>query len=200
MASEPDEVLALLQPDWLFHHLAISGSLGALIRFRQAAAGPGVIPWVSDHARLEEDLFLSLMREDTGRPRELSAVGAHVLAARLRQVVQRLDASAAIDPGSLPNCLFDLQALLPVPAAVLDMGPDQPRARQWLWSSWGTTRPLRDVSEILPEPGQTAPAAGAAALRLQFWSADWTPWPAIQQLRLAWPELHFTIRPLYEVG
>jgi hypothetical protein len=40
-----------------------------------------------------------------------------------------------------------------------------------------------------PEPGR---------LRLGFWSADWTPWPAVARLRRDWPALRFDIRPRYD--
>jgi hypothetical protein len=31
-----------------------------------------------------------------------------------------------------------------------------------------------------------------------FWSADWTPWRAIQQLRARWPALQIEVRPIYD--
>jgi hypothetical protein len=47
------------------------------------------------------------------------------------------------------------------------------------------------------EGGTTArPRAGR--LRLGFWSADWTPWPAIARLRRDWPALRFDVRPRYD--
>jgi hypothetical protein len=33
-----------------------------------------------------------------------------------------------------------------------------------------------------------------------FWSADWTPWPAILALRARWPALSIAVRPLYDHG
>ena len=33
---------------------------------------------------------------------------------------------------------------------------------------------------------------------LGFWSADWTRWLTIQQLRACWPALRLEIRPLYD--
>ncbi|WP_426960079.1 hypothetical protein [Muricoccus radiodurans] len=38
------DVLALASPDWLFHHLDVTGPVEDLALFRLAAAGPGVIP------------------------------------------------------------------------------------------------------------------------------------------------------------
>lgn len=37
-------------------------------------------------------------------------------------------------------------------------------------------------------------------LRLGFWAADWTPWPAFLQLRRDWPALRFDVRPRYDAG
>jgi hypothetical protein len=35
---------------------------------------------------------------------------------------------------------------------------------------------------------------------VEFWSADWTPWQAIRQLRRDWSDLIFDIRPHYDDG
>ena len=43
-------VLALPHPDWLYHHLRVSGDPAAVAAFRAAAAGPGVIPWMESLA------------------------------------------------------------------------------------------------------------------------------------------------------
>jgi hypothetical protein len=191
--AEGGEVLALPQPDWLFHHLTISGPPAEITEFREAAAGPGILPWPADYAALEEDLFLMLMRGDA-RQRELSAAGAHVLAARLRQVIERQDAEAA---QTLRHAAFDLHALLPVSGPVLDLGADHPRALQWLWRHWGTTRPLRGVTMLSTDQDPAAPAT-MSRFRVAFWSADWTPWPAFRRLGADWPALRFEVRPRYD--
>jgi hypothetical protein len=50
-------------------------------------------------------------------------------------------------------------------------------------------------------------AAGCKKLRgkneqlsLEFWSADWTPWPAIGAVRGRFPGLSFSVTPDYEGG
>jgi hypothetical protein len=192
--AEAGEVLALPQPDWLFHHLTISGPSAEIMEFRDAAAGPGVLPWTVDYPALEEDLFLMLMRGDA-KQRELSAAGAHVLAARLRQVIERQDAEAA---QTLRQVAFDLQALLPVPGSVLDLGADYPQTRQWLWRHWGTTRPLRGVTMLPVDQGPADPTP-IAQFQVAFWSADWTPWPAFRRLGADWPALRFEVRPRYDI-
>ncbi len=42
------DVLALAHPDWLYHHLLVTGDADLVTLFRHAAAGPGAIPWRDD--------------------------------------------------------------------------------------------------------------------------------------------------------
>ena len=201
-ASDAD-VLALPHPDWLRHHLAVTGDADLVTLFRHAAAGPGAIPWADDLAQGEEDWFHLLAAPPEGQRRTLSLHGARVLAGQLRDAVQRRR-DRAVEPagraGGGGACPLDLHRLLPVPAAVLRMGPGHPEARRWLWASWGTTWPLRHVAE-LPAPRAGRPRSAAPGLlRLGFWSADWTPWPALLRLRRDWPALRFELRPRYDAG
>jgi hypothetical protein len=54
------------------------------------------------------------------------------------------------------------------------------------------------VAELpVPKAGQQ-PVREPGRLRLGFWSADWTPWPAILRLRQDWPALRFEVRPRYD--
>ena len=71
--------------------------------------------------------------------------------------------------------------------------PDQAR----LWEHWGTTEALRHVA-IKATREQDA-AAASVALHVGFWSADWTPWRALEQVRSRWPGLRFDVRPNYEL-
>ena len=56
-----------------------------------------------------------------------------------------------------------------------------------------------DLHRLLPVPkrGQQIKRA-PGLLWLGFWSADWTPWRALQQLRARWPSLRLEVRPLYD--
>jgi len=185
----------LPQTDWLYHRLAVTGPNADLAAFRQAAAGAGTIPWSLDPESLEEDWFHLLARPDH---RELSLPGARILAGQLREAMERRHALAVSLVGHSRACPFDLHALVPVPAQVLRLGPDHPDALAWLWQHWGTTEALRHVApersgKTLPEP----PAAGQGVLQLTFWSADWTPWRALQQVRIDWPTLQFDVQPEY---
>ncbi len=172
-------------PDWLHHRLAITGPPGDLARFRAAAAGAGTIPWRLDLDRLEEDYFHLLV---SPQQRTLSMAGARILARQLRDGVERRHDLAVARVGHSRACPFDLHALHPVPDAMLQLGPDDPAASAWLWAQWGATQALRHVAE---DP------ATAAAWTLTFWSADWTPWRALDCIARQWPTLHFATRPTY---
>ncbi len=201
-ATDDADVLAMPHPDWLYHHLTVTGDADLVTLFRQAARGPGAIPWADDLARAEEDWFHLLAASRESNPRSISLHGARILAGQLRDAVERRREQAALRAGRGGGgaCPLDLHRLVPVPAEVLRLGPGHPRARRWLWASWGTTRPLRHVAELpAPKPGKAA-AGEPWRLRLGFWSADWTPWPAILRLRADWPALRFAVRPVYDAG
>jgi hypothetical protein len=190
--------LRLPHTDWLFHRLMVTGPAAAVAAFRAAASGAGTIPWPLDADSLEEDWFHLLVNP---AHRALSLAGARVLAGLLREAVERRHAIAVAGVGHSRACLFDLHALVPVPAAILVLGPDHPDALAWLWQHWGTTQALRHVA---PDTAPTrAPASELAAgedrLRLSFWSADWTPWRAFGRTRVDWPALHFDVQPKYDV-
>jgi hypothetical protein len=198
--------LRLAHPDWLYHHLAITGPAPAVASFRSAAAGAGIIPWPLDLDRLEEDCFYRLVAPPAPHRRTLSLAGARILARQLRVAVQRRHELALAQVGRSRACPFDLHALIPVPDEVLELGRDDPAALSWLWTHWGTTEALRHVAadpDAEPERRQPPaegrqPAAGEAAFRVSFWSADWTPWSALASLVARWPALRFTVRPTYE--
>ena len=184
-------------PDWLHHRLAISGAAADLGEFRQAAAGAGIIPWLFDLERMEEDYLHLLLASGQCR---LSVAGARIFARQLRDAVARRHELALARVGHSQACPFDLHALLPVPDEILALGPDAPDALAWLWQYWGTTEALRHVAE---EPAYGPLDAGAghaeASFRLRFWSADWTPWRALNDLGARWPALRFDIRPTYDL-
>ena len=172
--------LALPQPDWLQTTLTLTGPADRIVAFRAAAAGAGVVPWATDYDRLEEDWFHLLIAPPPPH-RGLSLQGARILARRLREAAWARHEDAVSRVGSSRACPFDLHALVPVSPEILCLGDDHARALAWLWENWGTTWPLRRV-EALPMPND-------AAFRVRFWSADWTPWPALARIRARWPEL-----------
>jgi hypothetical protein len=182
--ASPSLVQALPQPDWLETTLVIGGPAGPLEAFRAAAAGAGVVPWVRDYDRLEEDWFHLLMAAPALH-RTISLAGARILARQLREAAWASHEEAVSQVGLSRACPFDLHSLVPVPFEVLRLGEDHPRAMAWLWENWGTTWPLRRV-EALP--------AGTGEFRVRFWSADWTPWRALERLRARWPGLTLSAR------
>ncbi|MGH2928450.1 MAG: hypothetical protein ACRDL8_09625 [Solirubrobacteraceae bacterium] len=180
--------LALPQPDWLRHDLTVTGPATDVALFRKAAVGTGAIPWAyPDLGEREEDRTYALIHPPDGSA-GLSLAAARALARQLRDAVEAHHQRAlAAAPSSCP---FDLHALVPVPAEILALGPDDPRSLSWLQTHWGTTWALRR-GRLLPGRRQRR----AARLRYEFWSADWTPWPAFQTLRERFPTLCFAIRP-----
>jgi hypothetical protein len=183
--------LRLAHTDWLYHHLEVTGPADQVARFAQAAAGGGIIPWQLDLDRLEEDFFHALVAPPAPQQRSLSLAGARILAGELREAVARRHELAVARVGHSRAAPFDLHALCPVPADLLRRGPDDPAALAWLWTRWGTTQALRHVTAVPAAPG------GARAFCVRFWSADWTPWRALEALGQKWPALRITVRPVY---
>jgi hypothetical protein len=149
---------------------------------------------------MEEDVFHLLAAPST-QPRTQSVAGARVLAGQLREAVGRRHECAVARVGASQACPFDLHALVPVPDEMLRLGPDDPVALAWLWEHWGTTQPLRHVAEdvvaLQEVQRRSVLAVGQDAVHLTFWSADWTPWRAVEAVATRWPELRFDIRPTY---
>ena len=193
--------LRLAHTDWLHHRLAIIGMADQIVAFRRAAAGAGIVPWQLDLDRLEEDVFHLLAAPPPSHPRTLSVAGARVLAGQLREAVGRRRERALARVGASQACPFDLHALIPVPDEMLRLGPDDPAALAWLWEHWGTTEPLRQVAEDVVASQEarrrSVPAAEQDAIHVTFWSADWTPWRALEAVVKRWPGLRFDVRPTY---
>jgi hypothetical protein len=193
--------MQLAHTDWLHHRLAIIGAAELLAAFRRAAVGAGIIPWQLDLDRMEEDVFHLLAAPPPPRTRTLSVAGSRMLAGQVREAVGRRHERAVARVGASQACPFDLHALVSVPDEILRLGPDDPVALAWLWEHWGTTQPLRHVTEDVAASRGTrrgsALAAGQDAIHVTFWSADWTPWRAIGTVAERWPELCFDVRPTY---
>jgi hypothetical protein len=114
-------------PDWLYHHLTISGSGEIAEEFAAAARGAGVTPWQLNTDAIEEDIFVRAVSQPASR-RNLTVNGCRILARQFRERVEAGQARAAALVGRAQKCPFDLHALLPVPAAILMLGPSHPAA------------------------------------------------------------------------
>ena len=199
-ATRPAGLLRSVHTDWLHHRLHISGLSGDVAAFRAAAAGAGVIPWHLDLdlARAEEDFFHLLVAPAAPQQRSLSLEGARILARQLRNAVDRRHQIAVARVSRSRACPFDLHALLPVPDAILRLGPDEPEALAWLWEHWGTPEGLRHVTEDPASHPRQKGTSEPAKFTVTFWSADWTPWCALATLERRWPGLRFAVRPSYD--
>ena len=92
------------------------------------------------------------------------------------------------------NCPFDLHALLPVPLAILQLGPTHPAALAWLLAHWGVTDRLRQVSlRDKATTGRRLPA-GHSVIGYSFFAQQETPDAAIAQLAARWVTLRFMLR------
>jgi len=187
----------LAHPDWLHHTLTVSGPAATLAAFRDQAAGAGAVPWVLDYDHMEEDWFYLLLAPPAHQ-RGISAHGARLLARQLREAVWAQHEHAVSLVGVSRACPFDLHRLVPVPFAILRLGADHQEALAWLWENWGTTWTLRHVCTVaVPAAEQRRLDAGDAAFAVDFWSADWSPWPALRRIQANWPALRFCCRARY---
>jgi hypothetical protein len=182
------------QPDWLFHHLTISGPAAAVEAFGTAARGSGITPWQLDCAAIEDDIFALAVSRPAGL-RNLTVEGCRILARQFREKVEVRQARAAALVGSSFACPFDLHVLLPVPAALLLLGPAHPDALAWLAAHWGVTDRLRQVSvREGATTGRRLPKSHAV-IGYGFFTAGETADAAITEIAVSWPDLWFRLQP-----
>ena len=179
--------------DWLFHVLTAEGPPRDLEAWQAAARGPGSIPWHVDLDALEERWFAMLASPRPPQRRTMALGECRAIARALREA-KELDVEASALRADSACVPLDLNRLAPVPARVLDLGEDDTVSLAWLWENWGTTMALRHV-ELRPAPGRARP--GQARVAMTFFSADWTPWRAVETMRAAWPALRIEARPSY---
>ena len=104
--------------------------------FAAAARGSGITPWQLDYAAIEDDIFVRAVSQPASR-RSLTVEGCRILARQFREKVEARQVRAAALVGRSAACPFDLHALLPVPPAILLLGPTHPTALSWLAAHWG---------------------------------------------------------------
>lgn len=183
--------VAVHHTEWLPFRLTVRGPAEDVAAFAAAAAGPGVPPWQVDFAAMEEDVFhrLASLYPRTGR---LSLEGCRVFAAQLRERTEDRHRQVLVAAEESRARPLDLHALLPVPAAVLALGPDHPDARHWLRTHWGTEE-LRRVERLSGSAGRRP--KGQAEVGFGFFAADAGPASAVRRLARAWPGLQLDLRP-----
>jgi hypothetical protein len=124
--------------------------------------------------------------------------GCWILARQFRDRAEARQARAAALVGRSHACPFDLQALLPVPDTILQLGPTHPQALVWLAAHWGVTDRLRQVAvRERATAGRRLPRS-ESVIGYSFFSYQAAPDAAIAQLGADWPRLHLTLqyRPL----
>ena len=84
--------------------------------------------------------------------------------------------AAAAMVGQGQGCPFGLHALLPVPDAILDLGPTHPEALAWLAAHWGVTNRLRQVNVLKRPEARPAFAEGPCGDRLRALRPRQWPW------------------------
>jgi hypothetical protein len=185
---------ATTAPDWLYHHLTISGPAETLARFAAAACGAGITPWQLDFAAIEEWVFARAVAQPASR-RHLTVAGCRILARQFRERVAVRQARAAALVGQRLACPFDLHALLPVPAAILQLGPSDPTSLAWLAAHWGIIDRLHQVAVRPNATTGRRLRKTHAVIGYGFFTAGETPHAAITQLREHWPGLGFSLAP-----
>ena len=181
-------------PDWLYHHLTVSGPADAVAAFAAAARGSGVIPWRLDFAAIEETVFTLAVSQPAGR-RSLSVGAAAFWRGSFATRSRRIRRSAAALVGDSLACPFDLHRLLPLPDAILQLGPTHPDALAWLAAQWGISDRLRQVVvRDNATAGRRLPR-GQTVIGYGFFTAGATPHAAIARLATRWPALRLTVRP-----
>jgi hypothetical protein len=181
-------------PDWLYHHLTISGPAETVASFAAAARGAGVTPWQLDLAAIEETVFVRAVSQPASR-RNLTVEGCRILARQFRERIELRQARAAALVGQSLACPFDLHALLPVPAAILQLGPSDPMALAWLAAHWGITDRLRQVAVRPNATTGRRLRRTHAVIGYGFFTDGETPHAAITHLTKQWPGLRFRLMP-----
>jgi hypothetical protein len=181
-------------PDWLYHHLTISGPGEMVDAFAASARGSGVVPWRLDGAEVEETVLNLALAAPWRREKQLTVEGCRILARQFRDQVEAHQARASAAVGKSRACPFDLHTLLPVPAAILGLGPTAPQALAWLAAHWGTER-LRQVRvRENATTGRRRPNLHAV-VGYGFFTAGDTPRIAVDAIAARWPALRFALVP-----
>jgi hypothetical protein len=194
LATVTRAVTPAAAPDWLYHHLTVSGPGENVESFAAAARGSGITPWQIDFAALEEDIFVRAVSQPASQ-RNLTVDGCRILARQFRERVERHQARASELVGNSFACPFDLHALLPVPGRILQLGPAHPDAFAWLSAHWGVTDRLRQVAVRDNASTGRRLKRGHAVIGYGFFTDGETPHAAIGDCAKRWPALRLLLQP-----
>jgi len=189
------EPLSSSEPAWRYHHLTITGPAAKVEDFAAAARWAGVIPWQFDTATMEEDVF-NLAASQPPHLRSLSIDGCRLLARQLRDRVEARAGKAVLLSETSRACPFDLHTLLPVPEAILRLGPSAAAAVARLEEHWGISGRLHQVA-TRPDakPGRRL-RKDETCLGFGFFAWAATPRAAMTQIAARWPDLRFALQAL----
>ena len=183
------------EPAWRYHHLTITGVAAKVEDFAVTARGAGIIPWRFETAAMEEDVF-NLAASQPPHLRSLTIDGCRLLARQLRDRVEARAAKAVVLSETSKACPFDLHTLLPVPEAILRLGPSASASVAWMEEHWGLSGRLHQVA-TRPDakPGKRL-RKDEACLGFGFFAWAATPRTAMTQIAARWPDLHFVLQAL----
>ena len=184
-----------LDPGWRYHHLTITGPAAQVEDFAVAARGAGVIPWRFDITGMEEEVF-NLAASQPPHLRSLSIDGCRLLARQLRDRVEARAAKAVLLSETSKACPFDLHTLLPVPEAILRLGPSAAESVAWLEEHWGVSGRLHQVvARPDAKPGRRL-RKDEACLGFGFFAWAASPRTAVARIGAGWPDLRFVLQAL----
>jgi len=163
--------------------------------FAVAARGAGIIPWQFDTAAMEEDVF-NLAASQPLHLRSLSIDGCRLLARQLRDRIEAQAAKGLLLSEKSKACPFDLHTLLPVPEAILRLGPSASASVAWMEEHWGVSGRLHHVATRPgAKPGKRLRKT-EACLGFGFFAWAATPGVAVTQIAAKWPDLRFVLQAL----
>ncbi len=181
---------------WQWWHLIVHGPAAAVASFADAAHGPGFIPWRVDDSGFEDEV-LAFAFGGPERP-GLSVAECRILARQFREAIEARHARNGRDPHRNTQCPLDLQALLPVPAALLRLGAAHPEAEAWLRRHWGVVDQPRHAELLEGRTAGRRLPRGHVPLVLGFFTEGPAPEAARLALQVLWPALVFRLdrRPM----
>ena len=181
---------------WQWWHLVVHGPAEAVASFAAAGRGPGFIPWQVDDNGFEEEV-VAFAFGGPQRP-SLSAAECRILARQFRDAIEARHARNERQVDRSMRCPLDLQALLPIPLAVLRLGAAHPDAEAWLRWHWGVLDQPRHAEALAGRTAGKRLRQGHVPLVYGFFTEGPAPEAARLALQEQWPTLvlRFDRRPM----